>query len=70
MVHVEQRVRCADCEKCYCKHCEDRCPACYGIHISTYTPSQAYAEAHPAKPINPGGIRWQDGTPAHNPLIK
>lgn len=50
MVHVEDRVRCTGCNKVFCKHCEERCPSCYGIHVSAIRPSLSYAQANPAKP--------------------
>ena len=52
-IHTKDIVRCEGCKKCYCRDCEDRCPACYDIHISIYKPSQLYAETHPALPILP-----------------
>ena len=33
-IHVEVTVRCKDCHHVFCKSCEDRCPSCYGIHIT------------------------------------
>ena len=48
-VHVEERVRCAGCQKVYCKYCEDRCPSCYGIHISSAKPSLNYSIKNPAR---------------------
>ena len=33
--HVEERVRCADCETPRCDKCEpDRCPKCYSVHVA------------------------------------
>ena len=48
-VHVEEKVRCIDCSKVFCKYCEDKCPACFGIHISASRPSLNYARENPAK---------------------
>ena len=51
MVHVEDRVRCSNCTKVFCKYCEERCPSCYGIHISASKPSLKYSQENPARKI-------------------
>jgi hypothetical protein len=51
-VHVEERVRCIDCNKVYCMYCEDRCTSCHGIHISSARPSLNYSLKNPAEPIH------------------
>ena len=51
MVHVEDRVRCIGCNKVFCKHCEDKCPSCCGIHVFASRPSLTYSQANPARKI-------------------
>ena len=49
MIHVENRVRCSGCNKVFCRYCEDRCPSCYGIHISPAKPYLNYSKENPAR---------------------